>query len=251
MPITDAAHTKHAMLFGSHTSSLARTDPEFVEVFDNFAFDEVASRSLLPVQLRLEVTLAALIALGAVAEYRVMLCAALNVGVTPVEVKEVVHHAVPYCGQARVFDFLHATNDVLTERGIELPLEAQSTTTPATRREAGFALQTAIFGDRIQAGYDNAPADEVHLHEFLSANCFGDTWTRGGLDVPTRELLTCAMLSALGGCESQLKGHITGNANVGNGRVVLIDVATQLLPWIGYPRTLNALACVREVLPPA
>ena len=86
---------------------------------------------------------------------------------------------------------------------------------------------------------------------FLSANCFGDTWTRGGLDVPTRELLTFAMLSALGGCESQLKGHITGNANVGNGRVVLIDVATQLLPWIGYPRTLNALACVREVLPPA
>ncbi len=57
-----------------------------------------------------------------------MLGAALNVGVTPVEVKEVVYHAVPYCGQARVFDFLHATNDVLTERGIELPLEAQSTT---------------------------------------------------------------------------------------------------------------------------
>ena len=68
--------------------------------------------------------------------------------------------------------------------------------------------------------------------------------------MPTRELLTFAMLSALGGCESQLKGHIAGNANVGNGRDVLVDVATQLLPWIGYPRTLNALACVREVLPP-
>lgn len=251
MPITDAAHANHAMLFGSHTTSLARTDPEFVEVFENWAFDEVASRSHLPLQLRLEVTLAALIALGAVAEFRVMLVAALNVGVTPVEAKEVVYHAVPYCGRGRVSDVLHATNDVLTERGIELPLEGQSTTTAATRREAGFALQTAIFGDRIQAGYDNAPADELHLHEFLSANCFGDTWTRGGLDVPTRELLTFAMLSALGGCEAQLKGHIAGNANVGNGRAVLIDVATQLLPWIGYPRTLNALACVREVLPPA
>ena len=78
-----------------------------------------------------------------------------------------------------------------------------------------------------------------------------EEYGRGGLDVPTRELLTFAMLSALGGCESQLQGHIAGNAKVGNGRAVLIDVATQLLPWIGYPRTLNALGCVREVLPPA
>lgn len=251
MPITDTAQANHTMLFGSHPSTLARTDPEFVEVFDNWAFDEVVSRSHLSVGLRLKVTLAALIALGAVAEFRVMLGAALTVGVTPVEAKEVVYHAVPYCGQGRVFDFLHATNDILTERGLELPLEGQATTTPTTRREAGLAVQTAIFGDRIQAGYDNAPADEVHIHHLLSANCFGDTWTRGGLDVPTRELLTYAMLSALGGCESQLKGHIAGNAQVGNGRDVLLDVATQLLPWIGYPRTLNALACIREVLPPA
>lgn len=177
--------------------------------------------------------------------------AALNVGVTPVEAKEVVYHAVPYCGQGRAVDFLHVTNEILAERGVELPLEGQSTTTRDTRRDAGFALQTAIFGARIQSGYDNAPADELPIHEFLSAHCFGDHWTRGGLDVATRELLTFAMLSALGGCESQLKGHIAGNASVGNGRAVLLDVATQLLPWIGYPRTLNALACVREVLPPA
>ena len=251
MPLTDTARTNHALLFGDAPPTLAETDPELIEVLDNFALDEVASRSRLPVELRLQVTLAALIALGAVAEYRVMLGAALNVGVTPVQAREVVYHAVPYCGRGRVSDFLHATNDVLAERGAELPLAGQSTTTRATRREEGFAVQTAIFGDRIQAGYDSAPADEVHIHEFLSANCFGDHWTRGGLDVPTRELLTFAMLSALGGCESQLQGHIAGNAKVGNGRAVLIDVATQLLPWIGYPRTLNALGCVREVLPPA
>ena len=56
MPITDTAQATHTMLFGSHTSPLARTDPEFVEAFDNFAFDEVTSRSNLPVELRLKVT---------------------------------------------------------------------------------------------------------------------------------------------------------------------------------------------------
>ena len=41
-----------------------------------------------------------------------------------------MYQAVPYVGLAKVFDFLHATNEVLTERGVALPLPGQSTTTP-------------------------------------------------------------------------------------------------------------------------
>lgn len=54
------------------------------------------------------------------------------------------------------------------------------------------------------------------------------------------------MLAALGGCESQLAGHVAGNLAVGNDRQVLIDTLTQMLPFIGYPRTLNALRMVNE-----
>ncbi len=140
------------------------------------------------------VQLASLIGCQALSEYRVMVGAALTVGVTPVEVKEIVYQAVPYVGIGKMFDFLHATNDVLTERGIALPLERQSTTTPETR-----------------------------------------------------ELLTFAMLIALGGCEPQAKGHVAANLNVGNDRGVLLSVITQLLPLIGYPRTLNALRIINEV----
>jgi len=43
---------------------------------------------------------------------------------------------------------------------------------------------------------------------------------------------------------------VTGNLNVGNDRTRLIDVVTQLLPYIGYPRTLNALRVIDEVVPP-
>ena len=60
---------------------------------------------------------------------------ALTAGLTPVELKEIVYQAVPYVGMAKVFDFLHAANDMLTERGVQLPLPGQSTTTPATRLE--------------------------------------------------------------------------------------------------------------------
>ena len=71
--------------------------------------------------------LGSMIASQALAEYKVMLSGALNVGVTPVEVKEIVYQSVPYVGMAKVFDFIHATNDILeSARSCKLPLAQYS-----------------------------------------------------------------------------------------------------------------------------
>ena len=248
MAPTEQACKNHDELFPGHVSTLAVTDPELIEIFDNFAFDEVLRHGDLDARTRLMVQLASLVAAQALSEYRVMLGAALTVGVTPVEVKEIVYQAVPYVGMAKAFDFLHATNEVLTERGVGLPLEGQSTTTRANRAEKGLAVQKVIVGaDIIDQMYASAPADEAHIQRYLSANCFGDYYTRIGIDVRTRELLTFSMLVSLGGCEPQAKGHVAANLNVGNDRARLIDVLTQLLPFIGYPRTLNGLRAIDEV----
>ena len=249
MSITEAANRNHEKWFPGHTSTLKVTDPEYIELFDNFAFDEVLAHSDLDDRTRLMTILAALIAAQALGEFKVLAGAALNLGVTPVEVKEIVYQAVPYCGIGKVFDFLHATNEILSGRGVRLPLEGQSTVTPDTRYDRGLALSKAIFGERIDTMYRESPADQQHINRFLSGNCFGDTYTRTGLDLKTRELLTFAMLLALGGCEPQLKGHIQGNLQVGNGRETLMAVITQLLPFMGYPRTLNAMRCLNEAAP--
>jgi 4-carboxymuconolactone decarboxylase len=97
--------------------------------------------------------------------------------------------------------------------------------------------------------YASAAEDERHFQQFLSANCFGDYLTRTGIGLPVRELLTFALLAALGGGDAQVRGHVAGNLNVGNDRQRLISVITVLLPFIGYPRALNALAAVNEVAP--
>jgi 4-carboxymuconolactone decarboxylase len=250
MPPSAEAQKNHDELFPGHVSTLKVTDPELIEYFDNFAFDEVLRYGSPDTRTRLMVQLASLIACQALSEYRVMLGAALTVGVTSVEVKEIVYQAVPYVGMGKVFDFLHATNDVLADRGIELPLEGQSTTTPEARAEKGLAVQKEIVGDeRVDQMYASAPEDEMHIQRLLSANCFGDHYTRTGIDIKTRELLTFAMLIALGGCEPQAKGHVAANLNLGNDRGVLLGVITQLLPFIGYPRTLNALRVINEVTP--
>ena len=148
-----------------------------------------------------------------------------------------------------MYDFIHATNDILESRGIQLPVEGQSTTSPETRFEKGLELQKAIFGDRIDRLHREAPANQMHIQTYLSANCFGDYVTRGGIDIETRELLTFSMLLSLGGCESQLKGHIQGNLNLGNDKERLLSVVTQLIPYVGYPRALNAIRRLNEVVP--
>ena len=145
--ITRTAHRNHEELFPNHQSTLKVTDPELIEIFDNFAFDEVLAQSKFDAKTRTMMILASLIASQAVSEYKIMAGAALNVGVTPVQIKEILYQSVPYVGMARAFDFLHATNEVLTTRGISLPLEGQSTTTPETRHEKGLAAQKAIFGE--------------------------------------------------------------------------------------------------------
>jgi 4-carboxymuconolactone decarboxylase len=130
MAISETAQKNHDQLFPGHVSTLKVTDPELIEIFDNFAFDETLAHGSLDIRTRLMVQLAALIGGQGLSEYRVMLGAALANGVTQVEAKEIVYQAVPYAGMGKVFDFLHATNDVLTERGVRLPLDGQSPPRP-------------------------------------------------------------------------------------------------------------------------
>jgi 4-carboxymuconolactone decarboxylase len=185
--ISKATRRNHDELFPGHVSTLKITDPELIEAFDNFAFDEVLQYGDLDARPRLMVQLAAMIASQALGEYRVMLDAALTVGVTSVEAREIVYQAVPYVGLAKVFDFLHATNEVLVQRGVELPLPAQSASIPQTRAEVGLAVQNRIVGKEKVAGmYAAAADDEAHFQRYLSANCFGDYVARSGIDLRTR-----------------------------------------------------------------
>ena len=250
VPTLSETAARHAAEWGSdELAALAATDPELATVFGNFAFDEVSRNSDLDLRTRLLVTLASAVAMQTEGMFRATVQAALANGVEPVVLREVVYHAVPYVGMARAREALEVLNGELAAAGVALPLEGQSTTTPENRFEKGLALQKGIFGEQIDRMYASAPQNQIHLQRFLSANCFGDYQTRPALDVPTRELLTYAILVSLGGCEAQVKGHIAGNVAVGNDKARLLAVTTQLLPYIGYPRTLNAIACLNEVVP--
>src|SRR3954447_21459631 len=174
MAITPSAKANHDHLFGDRVSTLAQTDPELIEYFDNFAFDEVYADAArldptLDLHIRVMVQLAAILATGGLAEFRVLAAAALaHGGVSPVELKEIVYQSVAYAGMARAFDYLHAVNDVLTDAGVELPLPGQSASTTETRLKYVKSVQGRIVGnDAVAARLTDTPADEVHFQRYL------------------------------------------------------------------------------------
>jgi len=161
--LTEVAIRNHEELFPGHASRLKETDPELIEVFDNFAFDEVLGQGDLDVKTRVMVILASTLGSQALGEYKVMLGAALDVGVTPVEAKEILYQAVPYVGIAKVLDFIHATNEVLQARGVPLPLPPQATTDRHTRRERGLEVQRRVLGERIDQMYAESPMSRPYV----------------------------------------------------------------------------------------
>jgi alkylhydroperoxidase/carboxymuconolactone decarboxylase family protein YurZ len=99
---------------------------------------------------------------------------------------------------------------------ISLPLENQKQPEEDERFEKGLAIQVATFGESLRQRQQSAPENQKHIQEYLSAFCFGDIYSRSGLDIKTREPLTLCIISALGGCENQLRCDVQGNLNVGD-----------------------------------
>lgn len=196
--------------------------------------------------MRFHVILAALLGCQGVEAFTEMLPVALRVGVTPAEIKEIVYQATAYLGFGRVFPFMRAVNETLTAQGIALPLEGAATTTRETRLEAGVQAQVDVFGEGMRDFWRSGEEESRHLNRWLAENCFGDWYTRKGLDLRQRELITLCLLAAQGGCEPQLTSHAAANLRLGNDKRFLIDAISQCLPYIGYPRSLNALRCVNE-----
>lgn len=246
MNLTNTARQNLERYFGADFArgELAQNDKEFFEAYANFAFDEVLAHTNLDEKERLMLTLGALIATQGASEYKNMLEAALNAGVLPVQVKEICYQATPYVGMGKALEFILATNEVFKKHQIALPLPAQSTTIRQNRVQKGLKTQRALFGEAIDKGNAAAPADEKHIRTFLSGHCFGDFYTREGLDLRFRELLTFVFVASLGGADAQVKAHIQGNFNIGNDRARLIATLTALVPYIGYPRVLNALGAI-------
>ena len=116
------------------------------------------------------------------------------------------------------------------------------------RYEKGFEIQNPLYGDEIKQAMEGLPDDiGADVARFLTEVCFGDFYTREGLDVQTRELLFIAALVTTGNTAT-LKSHIKGNLKAGNSKETITAAIIQCFPYVGFPNTLAALKTMKEVL---
>lgn len=243
----DEVKKRISHLFEGVNSSLGTTDPEWVDIVTEFSLDERIGGNRLTEREKMLCILSALLGCQGMGEFQNMLHGALNTGLDPIAVKEVIYQATAYLGIGRTHDFLVAANQIMEQHGIKLPLPPQAATSKETRLEDGLAKQVALFGPDMAKRQTQGPVLRRNINAFLAENCFGDYYIRKGLNDQEREMITFCFLLAQGGCENQLRGHTAGNFGVGNDKEKLYGVVEQCMPYIGFPRSLNAMNVIDEV----
>lgn len=236
----------YCTLFGGEALTGQGTDPEMMDILQKFIFGEVFQTGELTLKQREMITCITLATMQTLPQLKAHAGAALNVGVTPEELREVMYLTAPFIGFPKMLNAVATVNEVFKERGISLPLEKQGTVTEETRHETGKAIQDKLYPGGIASVMEGVPGNMgKDVEQFLTDYFFGDIYSRGALDLQTRELLGYCVLTTLE-AESQLHSHYHGNINAGNSPETLTAAVIQCLPYIGFPAAIKALRIIKE-----
>lgn len=233
-------------LFGGEALTGQGTDPEMMDILQKFIFGEVFQTGDLTLKQREMITCITLATMQTLPQLKAHAGAALNVGVTPEELREVMYLTAPFIGYPKMLNAVGVVNEVFQERGISLPLKKQGAVTESNRHETGKKIQDKLYPGGIASAMEGLPGDMgKDVEQFLTDYFFGEIYSRGALDLQTRELLGYCVLATLE-ADSQLHSHYHGNINVGNTSEMLTAAIIQCLPYIGFPAAIKALGIIRK-----
>jgi 4-carboxymuconolactone decarboxylase len=242
----ERAKQKYEELFQQVQSVSNSDDPELMTILQRFIFGEVFYTGNLNDTTRELITITALATNQTLPQLKAHTNAALNIGVKPIEIREVVYQLAPFIGYPKVLNALDTINSVFKSRGIKLPLQNEGTVTEEQRFEKGKKIQYPIYGEGMKQNLKDLPGEFAEaIPRILTETCFGDYYTRGSLDLKTRELMIFCCLATLG-ADRQLISHAIGNLKVGNNKETLLSAMLQCYPYIGFPRTANAIYAIKD-----
>ena len=242
----ERAAKKYQELFNQEIMA-SKTDPELLTILQRFIFGEVFYIGNLDDKTRELITITALTTNQTLPQLKAHTNAALNIGVSPTQIREVVYQCAPFIGYPKVLNALDTINSVFSARGIKLPLENEGTIADSERFEKGKNIQIPLYGEGMKENMKDLPGGLGEaIPRILTESCFGDFYTRDGLDIKTRELMIFCALATLGGTDRQMGSHAVGNIKVGNDKETLISAMVQCYPYIGFPRIANAIYAIKE-----
>jgi 4-carboxymuconolactone decarboxylase len=230
----------------SIVSALSGVAPDLAQLAINFAYGEIYSRPGLDLRQRQLVTVSALAAMGGLEpQLRFHVAGALNAGCTPQQMVELMIHLVIYAGFPAALNGTAVLRQVFAERGIAA---SNTQSAPDDSYAAGMAALTDIDGEAGEKVIASLKDISPDLGRFIIDFAFGQIYTRRGLDLHLRELVTVSALAAMGYATPQLKVHTHGFLNVGGTKEQLVEMAIQIAAYAGFPRAINAALAIQEVL---
>lgn len=246
MSRTEICNENLSKLFNGLTLSNKGNDPEMMAILQKYIFGEVFTVGELDIKTREMITVVSLTTQQTLPQLKAHINAALNVGVAPIELREAIYQCAPFIGFPKTLNALGVLNEVFAERKINTPLAPKATVNENDRYEKGLAIQAPLYGDEIKEQMKGLP-DKMgeDVSRFLTEVCFGDFYTRDGLDVKTRELLVLSILVTTGDTDT-LKRHIYGNIKAGNTEAQIAALIIQCMPYTGMPNALAALRTLKD-----
>ena len=246
MTRTDICKENYKTLFKGEALTNTGSDPEMMAILQKYIFGEVFTVGELDIKTREMITVTSLAVQQTLPQLKAHINAALNVGVTPVELREAIYQLAPFIGFPKTLNALGILNEVFKERSIEIPLKSTATVKEEERFSKGFEIQNPLYGDEIKLAMEGLPDNMgSDVAKFLTEVCFGDFYTREGLDIKTRELLFISALVTTGNTVT-LKSHIKGSLKAGNSKETITAAIIQCLPYVGFPNTIAALKIMKE-----
>lgn len=226
---------------------LLQTDKDFMTAFLNLAADEVIEKAGIDDRTRKIAIAAGLVGSNSLSLYKKLLPMLLQ-SVEPEVIKEVNYQAVSYIGFAQVYPFIKYTNQYFKEHNISENLETTDLHNNDDRRNVGQNVMVKLFGEGSDQYPYNGPQFLKRMRALVTDNGFGDYYGRKTVSITERELITFCLLEALGGVHDELVSHTKTNLKLGCSPEFMLSIILTNIPYLGYPRSWEAVHALQEVL---
>lgn len=227
--------------------TLNRICPDLVRYLIEYSFGEIYTREGLDNKMKEQAVVAALTAMGTAApQLKVHIHAALHVGYTPEEIREVIIQMCGYAGFPATLNAFKTLMEVLQETGQTLSTETLHAGSEG-RYERGKKLLSQIAPDQEQVLRETFDPINPDITRYTIAFGYGDIYARGLLPLRNREAATIAALAAKGTAPSQLRFHIGGGLRAGLSEEEIVEVMLLISIYAGFPAALNGILATREV----
>jgi 4-carboxymuconolactone decarboxylase len=221
--------------------------PDLARYLIEYSFGEIYARETLDNKTKEQAVVAALTAMGTAApQLKVHIQAALHVGCSPEEIREIIIQMCGYSGFPATLNAMGMLMEVLKETSRTLSRESVHAGSE-NRYGRGKELLAQIAPDQERVLRETFDPINPDITRYVIEFGYGDIYARGILPIRSRQVATIAALAAKGTAPSQLRFHIGGGLRAGLSEAEIVEIMLLISVYAGFPAALNGILATREV----